>query len=216
MIVHQTLDDEARDRAALHALGSLDPAESAAYEVHLKQCAVCRREVLSFRETIEQIPLIVPPVAPAESLRQRVLERVRATARELPAAAQTWKTWRPSDRDQAVGFSVDLAQDAVWEPTGVAGVETRRLFVDRANDRATMLIRMAPGASYPSHVHANAEECYVIEGDLRVAETHLKAGDYQRAGSGSLHPIQSTDHGCLLLIVSSLHDELVPHTPPQL
>jgi len=37
----------------------------------------------------------------------------------------------------------------------------------------------------------------------------MRAGDYQRAETGSTHPVQSTRGGCLLLLTSSLRDELV-------
>jgi hypothetical protein len=36
----------------------------------------------------------------------------------------------------------------------------------------------------------------------------MKSGDYQRAEKGTLHEVQSTEGGCLLLLVSSQHDEL--------
>ena len=42
----------------------------------------------------------------------------------------------------------------------------------------------------------------------------MRAGDYQRAAGGSQHPWQSTRDGCLLLIVSGLHDELLPDGVP--
>ena len=74
----------------------------------------------------------------------------------------------------------------------------------------TMLIRMAPGTAYPAHRHGGAEECYVLEGDLHVGDDIvMHAGDYQRAEAGSTHPVQSTRGGCLLLLTSSLRDELV-------
>ena len=41
----------------------------------------------------------------------------------------------------------------------------RRLYVDEAAVMVTMLVRMAPGARYPSHRHAAAEECFVLSGD---------------------------------------------------
>ena len=89
------------------------------------------------------------------------------------------------------------------------GVEARRLFVDSESDRVTMLVRMAPGSSYPAHVHGGPEECLVISGDLRIGPQHMKCGDFQRAVPGSTHVVQSTDEGCVLLIVSSLHDEIL-------
>ncbi len=71
-----------------------------------------------------------------------------------------------------------------------------------------MMVRMEPGASYPAHRHGGAEECFVISGDLRTGAVHLRAGDWQRADAGSRHPVQSTDGGCVLLLVSSLDDTL--------
>jgi anti-sigma factor ChrR (cupin superfamily) len=68
---------------------------------------------------------------------------------------------------------------------------------------------MDRGTSYPPHRHADVEECYVLQGDLRVAGRVLRAGDYQRADRDSVHGVQSTENGCLLLIVSSTDDELL-------
>jgi anti-sigma factor ChrR (cupin superfamily) len=101
------------------------------------------------------------------------------------------------------------ASEASWERTAIEGVAIRTLFVDRENNQFTALVRMQPGSSYPRHVHAGPEQCLVIEGDLRVGEEVLHAGDYQRAPTGSRHGVQSTEHGCLLLITSSLTDQFV-------
>ena len=76
--------------------------------------------------------------------------------------------------------------------------------------RVTMLVRMEKGTSYPSHRHAGPEECYVLAGDLEVGDQlEMHAGDYQRVERGSVHPPQTTREGCLLLITSSMHDELL-------
>jgi anti-sigma factor ChrR (cupin superfamily) len=68
---------------------------------------------------------------------------------------------------------------------------------------------MDAGSSYPRHVHNGAEECLVLEGDIRMGDAVLHAGDYQYAPPDTLHGVQSTEKGCLLLITSSLSDELV-------
>lgn len=96
-----------------------------------------------------------------------------------------------------------------FELTGIEGIETRTLFVDSARRRASMMVRMAPGTAYPAHRHAALEECFVVEGDLRVGERLLRAGDYQVAAQDSVHAVQSTEKGCLLFVVSSQDDELV-------
>jgi predicted ChrR family anti-sigma factor len=203
MTRHERLDDLARDRAAAYALGSLPPVESADFEEHLRACEACRREVEALQGVLGDLATLAPAVAPPPALKDRLLARVLESK---PAVSQPWKAWLPAASE--AGLTLVRAGEGAWEASGVDGVEIRRLFLDRENDRATMLVRMAPGTSYPSHVHGGAEECYVLEGDLDVAGTRMVAGDYQRATSGSLHGIQSTVGGCLLFIVSSLHDEL--------
>src|SRR4029077_15255305 len=108
------------------------------------------------------------------------------------------------------GFAPLAAAATPFEPTSIEGIDVRRLFVDEGADRVTMLIRMAPGTAYPAHRHGGVEECFVLEGDLEIGEEfEMNAGDYQRMDGGSAHPLQSTRGGCLLLLSSSRHDELL-------
>ncbi len=89
----------------------------------------------------------------------------------------------------------------------------RRLHLDPAQGRQTILVRMAAGASYFPHRHDAAEESFVLEGDVTADGETLTAGDYHRAAAGSLHGAQTTESGCLLLIISSTHDNFVVDTP---
>jgi anti-sigma factor ChrR (cupin superfamily) len=100
------------------------------------------------------------------------------------------------------------AGDTGWEPVSF-GVLAKQLYLDTVADSVTMLVRMAPGSTYPAHRHGGPEQCFVLEGDLRVGDIVLHAGDFQCAASDSVHEITRTDGGCLLLIVSSQHDELL-------
>jgi anti-sigma factor ChrR (cupin superfamily) len=68
---------------------------------------------------------------------------------------------------------------------------------------------MDPGASWLPHRHGGPEQCFVLEGDLHDGDLLVTAGDFQCAAQGSVHGAQSTTSGCLLLIVSSLRDELI-------
>ena len=179
--------------------------------------------VLFARAVGSQAP---PPLA---GLRDRLLERVARAPGRRPAeprvptgapppgpaephGVQVWKAWAEVPPDPS-GVVVRRAGDGAWEATSVPGVAVRPLHVDSARRYVTMLVRMAPGSAYPRHVHAGAEECYVLEGDLLegdllVGGEALGPGDYQRASGGSEHAVQSTRGGCLLLIVSSQDDEL--------
>jgi anti-sigma factor ChrR (cupin superfamily) len=214
---HDALDDEARERAALHAVGALAPDEAAAYERHLETCAACRGELTALGRTANDLALLAPRATPPAGMKQRMLDRVRATPQEglraVPEAppAQAWKQWQ-DDAASAAGFTLVARDESGWEQTIFEGVEARRLFVDAPNDRVTMLVRMAAGSSYPAHVHGGPEECYVLEGDLDVGDAVMRAGDYQRMERGATHLVQSTRTGCLLFIVSSLQDELLTGT----
>lgn len=211
---HSSPTDATRETAALYSLGALPPDEAAAFEAHLREgCEVCRAEVRSFEAVARSLLHTAPAAAPRHDLKAELLQRI-AHERETGVAKdssgptpQVWKDW------QAAGLNPDWFtlryNEGKWEGTGYDGVSVRRLFVDRARGSVTMLVRMDPGTSYPSHRHGGPEECYVLEGDLHVGEIVMRAGDYQRVEAESIHGVQWTESGCTLFIISSLDDEMV-------
>jgi anti-sigma factor ChrR (cupin superfamily) len=183
------------------------------YEAHLEICPLCRAEVGVFREGVEALGRSPEPVDPPASLKARLMDRIRPGARRDEAAGvQTWKRWQPNPSGSE--FVIVRGGDSDWQPSSILGVRVRRLFVDPAADRVTMLVQMDAGANYPAHRHSGVEECYVLEGDLYGPNFEMKAGDYQRLEGGSIHGIQGTRSGCLVFIISSMHDELLPHESP--
>jgi putative transcriptional regulator len=154
------------------------------------------------RDGAEALGRSLPPASPPAGLKDRLMERIRSGA-----AVQAWKQWRPDSPDDNVIVRGGVSE---WQPTAVEGVSVRRLFVDAAADRITMLVKMDAGTSYPAHRHGGVEECFVLEGDLYGPDFEMKAGDYQRLAGGSTHGVQGTRTGCLLFIVSSMNDDLLP------
>ena len=118
---------------------------------------------------------------------------------------QVWKEWPATPE---ASMHVIVAGEGEWQSAG-EGVLAKQLYSDPARDSVTMLVRMSAGATYPAHRHAGPEQCYVLEGDLEVNDVRLGAGDYQCVPGGSIHGVTRTEHGCLLLIVSSQRDELL-------
>jgi anti-sigma factor ChrR (cupin superfamily) len=117
---------------------------------------------------------------------------------------QVWKAWEAESQSNVV-----RREEGQWA-LAKEGVRVKQLSVDPVQHSVTMLVRMEPGASWPSHRHGGFEQCFVLEGDLEVGgDTVLHAGDFQAMDTGSVHPLQRTPNGCLLLIVSSQHDELL-------
>lgn len=201
---HEHTIGEPQELAACYAAGAMTVDETAAFEAHLAAgCVDCRRELRELSRVVEELASSTGELLPDPRVRDALMKCVDAA----PAPKkQIWKGWPASVEN--TDLTVVRRDDAAWEETGVPGVRIRRLFVDRDRNQFTAIVQMDAGSSYPRHVHDTAEECMVLEGDLRVGDDHLFAGDYQRAAAGSKHGVQSTDGGCKLLIVSSLTDEL--------
>lgn len=198
-----TIGDSA-ELAALYGAGAMSPAELTAFEQHLATgCEVCAAEVAALTHSAAALAADVPAAIPPAALREKILSKVAGPAEPH---RQVWRDWQPGPEN--TDLVVTRAEGGVWEETGVKGVRVKRLSIDRQKDQFTALVRMEAGSSYPRHVHNGAEECLVLEGELRVGDDTLRAGDFQRAPAGSRHGVQSTDSGCLLLIVSSLSDEM--------
>ena len=207
--------------AALYAAGAMTDEQAAEFEAHLADCERCIAELRRLDPAVLELLQAVEPVIPDARVRDTLLARVSAAPASQAGThaegasprgewaalgPQVWKAWAA---DQAGGdLLIRRGGEGAWEPTGIAGIEVRRLFVDEERNQMTALVRMAAGTSYPRHLHNGPEECYVLQGDLHLGDTVLRAGDYQRAAPGSRHGVQSTSAGCLLLIVSSLTDEL--------
>jgi anti-sigma factor ChrR (cupin superfamily) len=184
---HSRLDDALRDRAARYVLETLESGEIRTYEAHLEICPACLGEVAGLRSLFGNLATAVVPVEPPPALKGRLFEEVRRDPYHLtPAAGQT------------------------WQESGVAGVTFCTLTADAAANRHTLLVRMRAGASYPVHAHLQAEECYVIEGDLRDRSILMNRGDFIRFEAGTHHGPITTEQGCLLLITSSMGDEILP------
>jgi len=204
--------------AVLYALDCLDETEAAAFEEHLKSCTRCAEELRSYRETASALSALLPAVDPPAAVRQRLLERVAGPLKRRSAGDD-----RSSSTTQALKIGLPVsgaegpvlvrADGALLEPTGVDGVSAKALFVDPSSDRITMLVRIEPGATYPAHLHGGPEESFILEGDLYDGEISLRAGDYLRKDPGSSHGTQSSDTGCFMLVVSSLHDEPIFDSP---
>jgi quercetin dioxygenase-like cupin family protein len=194
------------ERAALLASGAEPVAPET--EQSLDADPLLRAEFAEFTRAIEGLASAVAPIDPPASVRERLLERIESDPRPAPSInPQVWRQWT-SNRENR-DLLIVRGNDGAWEDTGVAGVRVRRLLVDESRNQFTALVRMAAGTSYPRHVHNGPEECLVLEGDIRMGDAVLHAGDYQYAPPDTLHGVQSTEKGCLLLITSSLSDELV-------
>lgn len=196
MFYHRASDEES-GRIALYSLGLLDADEASELEAHLADgCDECARELSELQEASAALASSGHPIPSPPRVRDKVLEIT---------TSQIWKQWRTdTNRD----LHVVRDGEGKWH-TVRPGVHAKQLYVDRSRDMVTMLVRMEPGASWVPHRHAAPEQCFVLEGDIEESGHSFQAGDFQCAAADSIHGAQRTRQGCLLLIVSSLHDELL-------
>lgn len=111
-------------------------------------------------------------------------------------------------RRSSDGLTFVKASEGTWR--GIApGVMAKVLSFDMASRRVTTLLRIAPGSSYAPHRHTEMEELFVLEGGCSIAGREMRVGDYHRAEAGTEHHDTSSDDGCLLLVISSPHNEML-------
>jgi anti-sigma factor ChrR (cupin superfamily) len=201
--LHVEPNDDLRSLASLYALDALSPEDKAAYEAHLGAgCAVCRAEVVSLRGATGALALSVDPVTPQAALRARLMDAIAAT----PQPPLQNSPGVLCDKD---GVLIARPADMTWTAGDLPGVFRKVLFNDAKRGYSTAVTRMTAGTNYPSHKHAGVEELYLLEGDLSVGDMPMQAGDYCRGEAGSVHQPLATKNGCLFVVISSDHDQLL-------
>lgn len=172
--------DDLHELAAMYALGSLDARERELFEQHLYECDDCAGDVLSLSQVADLIGESVSAVPP-EQLRKRLLSRIGGSPR-VPGIVM-----------EQGGLLIARSAELAWQPLAT-GIYLKPLFEDRDSKYNTSLVRMDPGAHYPSHHHAAIEEMFLLSGDLHLEGQVMRAGDYCRAdrGRSMVKPSQTT------------------------
>jgi len=101
--------------------------------------------------------------------------------------------------------------EVAWQPFR-PGVEIHRLWGDPAGASAALL-RYAPGASVPRHVHEGVENVHVLEGAQRDDRGLHVAGSHVVNEAGSTHQVDSPD-GCVVLVVWELPVRFLSDSEP--
>lgn len=118
-------------------------------------------------------------------------ERARALRERILARLGTGRS----------AFLTIRADEGHWLPFAT-GVAFKLLHEDRAY--RSFLLRLDPGAELPSHDHSDDEECVVLEGEVRLGDIHVSAGDYHLAPKGLPHGRIVSETGALLFLRAAL------------
>lgn len=100
-----------------------------------------------------------------------------------------------SDPFSLSGFLPETWRDAVYEPFR-EGVEISPILT---GEPAVALLRYAPGAGVPRHLHRGLETILVLEGSQSDERGTYPTGSLVLNPEGSVHSVWSED-GCVVLI----------------
>jgi quercetin dioxygenase-like cupin family protein len=194
--MHDCITDELREELALYVFGLLPTEEARNIDRHLKSgCTACFEEWKALAATATELPFELDQLRPNPELKNRLMQRIAT---------------EPSHglEEPEAGVFVMRAGRGLWRETPYPGVTFQVLYSDRQTGNVTSLLKLEPGARYPAHHHAGVEQCWVIQGKVRIGAIEIEAGDFEYANAETDHGIIQSDNGCLLLIIASRHDEV--------
>ena len=182
---------EHSETTSAYAAQALAPSEIAAAEAHIASCPDCRRELESLRPVVDRfISWPTDILRPTTSLQERLALRIAEETGNQPVlpSAPQWS-------------------EPEWEQVA-PGIECKLLATDTERHRVSMLVRLAPGASYPAHTHAGVEELHLLEGELWIDERKLFPGDYNYGAPGAGDERVFSETGCTCVLITSTKDIL--------
>lgn len=175
-----------------YALRAMSSSEMSAARQHISSCPQCRRELESLHPIVDAMASWPADLLrPSISLEERLARRIAAeTGRQpvLPAAPQ----WSEPD----------------WEEVA-PGISCKLLATDTEKHRVSMLVRLAPNASYPPHTHAGVEELHLLNGELWIDQRELFPGDYNLGVPGGGDQRVWSETGCACVLITSTKDVLL-------
>jgi anti-sigma factor ChrR (cupin superfamily) len=150
-------------------------------------------------EVAAALPRALTLQTPSRSVRQRIMGHAANGQTEQPAGGTS------ASLSKALHF---IERDEGWQPHPIPGITVKVLSVDDKTGVATLLIKAAPGTTYPAHHHSGSEGCYVIEGEVLVAGRRIGPGDFHLADADSDHDPLYTETGATVLLVCAAADYL--------
>jgi anti-sigma factor ChrR (cupin superfamily) len=174
-----------------YAAQALPASEVAAAEAHIASCPDCRRELESLRPVLDRLVCWPTDVLrPPASLQDRLALRIAAETGHDPQRPPPPQWSEPEWQQVAPGIACKL------------------LATDAERRRVSMLVRLAPAASYPAHTHAGIEELHLLDGELWIDGRKLVPGDYNFGAPGAQDQCVWSETGCTCVLVTSTQDLL--------
>ncbi len=182
---------ERAELACAYALQALLASEVAAAETHIASCPDCQHELESLRPVVDWfVSWPTDLLRPTTPLQGRLASRIAEESGKQPVLPPAPRWSEPE-----------------WEPVA-PGIECKLLATDTQRCRVSMLVRLAPGASYPAHTHAGVEELHLLDGELWIDGRKLIPGDYNYGAPGAGDERVWSETGCTCVLITSTKDVL--------
>ena len=182
---------ERTDITLAYAMLLLSASEGVEAEAHIVSCRDCQRELEAMRAVVDQFVFWPTDLLrPTASLQARLALRLAEETGQRPVLPPAPQWSEPE-----------------WEQVA-PGIECKLLATDTERHRVSMLVRLAPGASYPPHTHAGVEELHLLDGELWIDERKLFPGDYNYGAPGAGDESVWSETGCTCVLVTSTKDVL--------
>jgi ChrR Cupin-like domain len=174
-----------------YALQVLPASEVAAAEAHIAACPECQCELEGLRPVVDRfVSWPTDVLRPTTLLQGRLALRIAEETGKQPVLPPE-RQWSEPD----------------WEQVA-PGIECKLLASDAERHVVSMLVRLAPGASYPTHTHVGVEELHLLDGELWIEDRKLVPGDYNYGQPGHTDVRVWSETGCTCVLVTSTQDIL--------
>jgi len=182
---------EQSEATCAYALDATPEGEQSAIRTHIAACPDCQRELETLRPVVKRfVSWPADVLRPTTSLAQRLARRIAEETGNVPVAPPARQWSEPEWEDVAPGIACKLLAN------------------DEERHRVSMLVRLAPGASYPPHTHMGVEELHLLDGELWINEKKLVPGDYNYGSPGASDYRVWSETGCTCVLVTSTRDRL--------
>lgn len=187
------------EKAALAAIGLLDPVELGSLESHCLAHPDAADELRRLRDAAASFALLkTSPRSPSTELRNRLMDRIGGKVAQVQV---------PPERPAALppGYAITAGADSAWLATPIPGVRTKPLASNPEAGYRVVLLELARNCQFPSHSHDRGpEELYVISGDLVTEGRTLRAGDHLHADAGTHHNPLWSPSGCVAMVIEAI------------
>jgi len=167
-----------------YTAGHLSPEEVSRVEEHLRTCADCRKEADELDTLAEEL------AAPPKSALQALVKELAGPGRFAHLANQVAKLFDMSV-DQALAQLERIDDPATWDTELAPGVWVAPVDAGpKASEGGafTVLLKLQPGAVFPTHTHGGEEQVLLLEGGYQdIDGTEYWRGELDVRQGGTTH-----------------------------